>query len=330
MLNPKISVIVPIYNAEKFLKKCIESIINQTLKEIEIILINDGSTDNSLKILQFFKEKDERIIIVNKKNEGASEARNVGIDLAKGEYITFLDSDDYIEKNMLEKMYYNSKKNNVDILISDYYRDENKEKRYKNSYYLGDDLKLTSKKCCLEILSYKIAPMLWSKLIKRQLFIDNNIRLPKEVFHQEDYITMIKLSYYAKKIMFLKEAFYNYVIHENQGTKTSGKEKEFFDYYNSYIILEKFFSDKKDGKIFLEKIYAEKIQHYYNYLKRKYKNTNIHKKLFEELKKEKFQILKSDCYLEWSFIKRMKFRYRLFFMNLSFLLTKKEKQLKEI
>ena len=314
---PKISVIVPVYNTEKFLKKCIESIINQTLKEIEIILINDGSTDNSLEVLQFFKEKDERIIIVNKKNEGASEARNIGIELARGEYLSFLDSDDYVEENMLEEMYYNSKKNNVDILISDYYRNEDEEKKYSASSYLGDDLKkLTSKKCCLEILLYRVTPMLWNKLIKRQLFVNNNIKFPEEVFHQEDYITMIKLTYYAKKIMFLKEAFYHYVIHDNQGTKTSGKEKEFFDYYNSYIILEKFFKDKRDGEIFLKKIYAEKIQLYYNYLKRKYKNTKIEEKLYKELKKEKVQILRSDCYLEWSFIKRIKFRYRLFFMNL--------------
>lgn len=313
---PKISVIVPVYNTEKFLKKCIESIINQTLKEIEIILINDGSTDNSLEILQSFKEKDERIIIINKKNEGLTKTRNRGLTIAKGEYIYNIDSDDYLNENTaLEKSYNICKNNDLDILIFDFYKKVDNQKVYMNAFSLDINTK-SFKDFSLGILCHKIVPMVWNKLIKRQLFINNNIKFPEEVFHQEDYITMIKLTYYAKKIMFLKEAFYDYVIHDNQGTKTSGKEKEFFDYYNSYIILEKFFKDKIDGEIFLKKIYAEKIQLYYNYLKRKYKNTKIEKKLYKELKKEKVQILRSDCYLEWSFIKRIKFRYRLFFMNL--------------
>ena len=100
-----ISVIIPIYNVEKYLTKCIESVINQTYKNLEIILVNDGSTDNSKEIIDKYSSIDSRIKVINKKNGGLSDARNVGIELAKGEYITFLDSDDWIELNMYEKLY---------------------------------------------------------------------------------------------------------------------------------------------------------------------------------------------------------------------------------
>ena len=106
MKNIKISVIVPIYNTEKFLRKCIESILNQTLKEIEIILINDGSTDNShLICLEYTEKYPEKIRYVNNKNIGCSTTRNLGIELAQGEYIAFVDSDDYIENTMYEEMF---------------------------------------------------------------------------------------------------------------------------------------------------------------------------------------------------------------------------------
>ena len=114
----KVSVIVPIYNTEKFLRKCIESIVNQTLQEIEIILINDGSTDNSHNIcLEYTEKYPEKIRYINNKNIGCSATRNLGIELANGEYIAFVDSDDYIEKEMYEEMYTKTLKEKSDIVI---------------------------------------------------------------------------------------------------------------------------------------------------------------------------------------------------------------------
>lgn len=111
MMNKiKVSIIVPIYNVQKYLAKCLDTVINQTLKEIEIICVNDGSTDSSGKILEDFAKKDSRIIIINKKNGGLSSARNAGMKIAKGEYIGFVDSDDWIEETMFEKLYNNAKK----------------------------------------------------------------------------------------------------------------------------------------------------------------------------------------------------------------------------
>ena len=101
----KVSIIIPVYNVEKYLQKCLESLVNQTLKEIEIICINDGSTDKSEEILKIFAQKDDRIIVVNKENEGQSVARNVGIKLAKGEFLGFVDSDDWVDLDFFEKLY---------------------------------------------------------------------------------------------------------------------------------------------------------------------------------------------------------------------------------
>lgn len=105
MENIKISVIIPVYKTEKFLEKCIRSVMNQTLKELEIICINDGSPDNSLKILKSLEREDKRLKIINQENQGVSKARNTAITIAKGKYCINIDSDDWIEKNYLEEMY---------------------------------------------------------------------------------------------------------------------------------------------------------------------------------------------------------------------------------
>ena len=113
-----VSIIIPIYNVEKYLTKCIESVINQTYKNLEIILVNDGSTDNSKEIIDKYSLIDSRIKVINKKNGGLSEARNAGIEIAKGDYIGFLDSDDWIELNMYEKLYkYIKQENTYHILF---------------------------------------------------------------------------------------------------------------------------------------------------------------------------------------------------------------------
>lgn len=112
---PKVSIIVPVYNVEKYLRKCIDSLVNQTLNDIEIICINDGSTDKSLKILKEYKNKDSRIILLNQENSGQSVARNRGIEIAKGEYLGFVDPDDWIDLDYYEKLYNAAIGTNADI-----------------------------------------------------------------------------------------------------------------------------------------------------------------------------------------------------------------------
>ena len=118
---PKVSIISPMYNVEKYLKKCLESYVNQTLIDIEIILVDDGSPDNSGKIADEYAKRDSRIRVIHKKNAGVSAARNDGLSIAKGEYVIFCDSDDWMNENACEILYSAAKKNNADISIADVY-----------------------------------------------------------------------------------------------------------------------------------------------------------------------------------------------------------------
>ena len=117
MKTPLVSVLIPVYNVEKYLSRCLDSLINQTLTDIEIICVNDGSTDDSLKILRQYQEKDNRIVIVDKKNGGLPSARNAGLDRARGQYVGFVDSDDYVEPSMFETLYKTAKKKNSEVVI---------------------------------------------------------------------------------------------------------------------------------------------------------------------------------------------------------------------
>ena len=128
----KVSVIIPVYNVEKYLRECLDSVINQTLKDIEIICVNDGSTDNSLQILEEYAQKDERIKIIAQENKGQAVARNVGIKIAQGEFIGFLDSDDYLDLNFYENLYNRAKETNSNIVVCEYmyrFKDSNKGKK---------------------------------------------------------------------------------------------------------------------------------------------------------------------------------------------------------
>ena len=170
-----VSIIVPVYNVEKYLSKCIEILINQTYTNIEILLINDGSTDNSKKICEQFKEKDSRIKLINKENGGLSDARNKGLQEAIGKYIAFVDSDDYVEKNYIETLYSLITKFNSEIAIADFrvIKGAKKIKEDETKEYC-----ITPEKAIEEMLYsdfYYISAC--SKLYKKELF--ENVEFPK-------------------------------------------------------------------------------------------------------------------------------------------------------
>ena len=136
MMNPSVSVVVPVYNVEMYLKECLDSLINQTFKDIEIICVNDGSTDNSLNILNEYASKDERIKVFSKENSGPGPTRNFGIDNAQGEYLLFVDSDDWLDLDAIKILYETSKSQDLDLLIflaEDY--DDLQDKFYEEDYY---------------------------------------------------------------------------------------------------------------------------------------------------------------------------------------------------
>lgn len=175
MIDDLISVIIPVYNVEKYLKECLDSVINQTHKNIEIILIDDGSTDNSGKICDEYRKKDDRIIVIHKSNEGLSSARNDGLIHAKGKYIQFIDSDDYVNRDMLEITYSIIKKYNADVVTFSHYIlndgkaicDCSKEEKVLNKMEAMKEL----------LLDNKIRNYSWEKLWKKELFQD--IKFPE-------------------------------------------------------------------------------------------------------------------------------------------------------
>ena len=173
----KISVIVPVYNTEKYLPKCLDSLVNQTLKDIEIIIVNDGSPDNSQKIIDDYVKKYKNIKAFEKKNGGLSDARNYGIKKASGEYIAFLDSDDYVTVDMYEKMYKKAISQHFDMVVCDlnYVYNDKVVKAYSN---IKDDTTDIRK------AMINIYPAAWNKIFKKELF-DRGIEFKKNVWFED-------------------------------------------------------------------------------------------------------------------------------------------------
>lgn len=203
----KISIVVPIYNVEKYLRKCIDSILNQTYHNLEIILVNDGSTDSSGDICNEYKNKDERIVVIHQENKGMSSARNAGIEIATGQYIGFVDSDDYIEKDMYERLFQNIIDYNADIAICGFVFEENNKIVSKN---FTNNVEVFDKATALEELlkDRKIHSYVWNKLFKRELWNDAKFKLGVAF---EDIDIMYKLFKKANKIIYINSLEYYYV-----------------------------------------------------------------------------------------------------------------------
>lgn len=201
---PKVSVIVPIYNVEKYLEKCINSLLSQTLEDIQIILVNDGSKDNSGNIAkEYEKNNKDRVIYVEKENGGLSDARNYGLKYATGDFIAFLDSDDYIEKNAYEEMYNKAIEENADYVECDFIWE------FPNKIRVDKQYPYKNKK---EMLSF-VRVVAWNKLIKRQLITDNNLEFPKGLRYEDVEFTY-KLIPFINKFTYVDKPFIHYVQRE--------------------------------------------------------------------------------------------------------------------
>lgn len=217
--SPKISVIVPVYNVEKYLCECLNSLVNQTLSDIEIICINDGSTDGSLNILNEYASKDGRFIVLSQENQGQGIARNKGIDIAKGEYISFVDPDDWIELDTFEILYNKFSETDVDFIQFDY--DTHHEtgkvhgtKAYKRSLKKEFNYSIKNN----DIYNLRNIPAkkllglsmcIWDKAYKTSFIKKNNIKLAPNK-HGEDHIFSISANLLADKILYLNKSFHHY------------------------------------------------------------------------------------------------------------------------
>ena len=314
---PKVSVIIPVYNVEKYLEKCIESVINQTLKDIEIICVNDGSTDSSRKILEKYKNRDSRIKIVDKENGGLSSARNAGMKVAVGEFYSFIDSDDWVEHTMLEKMYNNITTMNSDIAICAVHQfDETNQKiDDSNPYYtLGFfdetfDNKAFSYKDVKPFLM-DVCVMAWNKLYRKKFVDDCNARYPDGLIF-EDGPFFFSIFFKTQRVSIVRDFLYYYRINrKNSIIQKAGKK-----FLNVIDVIEIMFSKIKDlpdfedikYTFFMKKV--EDVLYRYENLSPKYRIAFV-KKLKKESSLVKDEIFPSDMV-------RGKFRYNYFlFCNL--------------
>lgn len=202
----KISIIVPIYKSEKYLDRCIESIVNQTYKNLEIILVDDGSPDNCPKICDEYAKKDSRIVVVHKENGGVSSARNAGLDIAKGDYIAFVDSDDYIEKDMYLELLNGIKEKNSDIAVCNYVEINNNVRVRQNCKYNASYIEKENI-LPLFLMGNVLTAHLWNKLYKKELFGDIRFKKYNMV---EDLDIMYLILEKCNKIRYINKEYYNY------------------------------------------------------------------------------------------------------------------------
>lgn len=220
--NPLVTVIVPVYKVEPYLRRCLDSIVNQTYKNLEIILIDDGSPDNCGVICDEYAEIDKRIKVIHKKNGGLSSARNVGLDVFKGEYVSFVDSDDVVSLDMIEYLYDLISDNNAEISVClhEIVRDNHRWISFKNV----NNQTVTPKECIKKLLyNDGVDTSAWAKLYKASLF--NNVRYPQGKLF-EDIATTYKLFFNANRIALGNEAKYSYILRNSSIVGSSFNEKK--------------------------------------------------------------------------------------------------------
>ena len=277
-MSIKISIIVPVYNVEKYLEKCLKSLVKQTLKDIEIIVVNDGTKDNSQKIIDRYVKKYPMLVkSYIKENGGLSSARNFGLKYAKGDYIAFADSDDYVETDMYEKLYNKAVEKDFDMVVCNlkYIYDTKIVNAYSNikeDIFSKDEIKKSM---------INIYPAAWNKLFNKRLF--KNKVLFKEKVWFEDVEFLYRLYPYINSIGKVDDYLYNYV--QRDGAITSTFDERLFHYIDNFNGIVKFYKEKKffdEYKKELEYCYARYL--YATFIKQasNFNNKKMYKKAVEE------------------------------------------------
>ena len=301
----KVSVIVAVYNTERFLKQCMDSIVNQTLRDIEIICVNDGSTDDSLMILNKYAESDDRVQVYTKENEGlgGASARNYGLERAQGEYISILDSDDFFELDMLEKAVKRAESTNADIVVfGGYEYDERNGNTYTVASILGEkeipDIEVFSYHDCADDIYQLTQGMAWNKLFRKSFLKKHGLRFQKVKYTDDAYFTFAHMAL-ANRITVLKEYLCYYRINSGN-SQTDGLNHYPDSAYIPYIELKKsliewgIYPDVKRSFVncatsFLRYFY-DKITSYesFSYLHNKYRDEIFKELDIADTKKEYF------------------------------------------
>lgn len=245
----QLSIIVTVYNREKYIERCLRSLLAQGLdkEQYEIVVVNDGSTDRSEEIITELAKEYSEIRLVNKENSGVADTRNVGLESARGTYITYVDSDDFLEPDAYRQLLEIAYGDDYDIVIFDLYKTYEDHSEYNELHSELAQGDITPK----EYLQTTPSPC--NKLMKRQLFEDGNIRFPSGIFY-EDYATIPLLANEAKKIYYLKKPLYHYFQENTSITRTIGFQKKWWDMYTASVNLSKLdaaFYEEEESFIYL-------------------------------------------------------------------------------
>lgn len=284
----KVSIIIPAYNIENYIERCMISCINQTFKDIEIIVVNDGSTDKTLDKVNKLKSKDNRIVVIDKKNEGSMEARKSGWNIAKGEYIFFVDGDDYIHKDAVEILYSKAKKQNYDVVCYKFLIEDKDGMTRKG---LDKEIDKNDKTRLLDLLFQgKINHNMWSKFLKKDFITNNQIEFPSDFSFGEDLAFVYTFSMYNPAVAIIDEYLYYYCIRE--GSLDSGiNEKtteitQALSFVRQQLIKNNLYQKYKE-----EFDYMAYMQSYYSRKNYIFSNkNNISKELFNNWRKLKITI----------------------------------------
>lgn len=232
---PKISIVVPVYNTEYYLRECLDSILSQTFQDFEVLLVNDGSKDKSGEICDEYVQRDSRFKVIHKQNEGVSAARNDAIDEAKGEFIGFIDSDDFVSCKMYERFVQIAESEKADIIMSEAPIDNNISTSIPCLY------KYDNKQARFEFFKVgKVRPSLWLGIFKRTLF--QSVRFPENIHHWEDFAFIAVLVSRSSKVVVTNERFYYYRVREGSATQSPLNPKQLsslliYDYLDKHNVF---------------------------------------------------------------------------------------------
>lgn len=238
-----VSVLTPVYNVERYLEECLDSLKAQTLKNIEFICINDGSTDGSLDILKRYAANDARFKIIDKANSGYGASMNAGLDVAQGEYIGIVESDDVASPDMFKKLYKFASKHNCDLVKSNYFEYDGTQDYYMEPFINFPYKEVFDPKTKLDVV--KVLPIIWAGLYRRQMIVDNNIRFaetPGASFQDTSFVFRNWVA--SQRVALLKDAFLHYRVNRNESSVNSNKKV--YEVCGEYAVSEAFLEEKPE------------------------------------------------------------------------------------
>ena len=248
----EISIIVPVYNVEPYLSRCLDSILNQTFTAFECILVDDCSLDNSPAVCDEYARKDKRIrVIHNPQNKGSSLSRQIGLKQAVGDYILFVDSDDWIENKMIEEMYTKATNDNLDMICCDFYEEHFNKIVSNHASDKTDKITLIKK-----LLALVIPPSLFSRIVKKSIY--TSVSFPQASF-AEDWVITLQLLYFTNRIDYIEKPYYHYCYNPNSLCNGEKYAQRIIDYFNNYSAIFQFLDSKFDNTSLFEPELSNRI-----------------------------------------------------------------------